>query len=89
VAPGRRGHTRQREGAPGGDFSAGRDHESPSPARAVGVGLVNAAYRSGDESRGTDFVEFTLDNSGEIADTPRFIPATEEQVAEARSALAA
>ena len=37
----------QREGAPGGDFSAGRDRESPPPARAVGVGLVNAAYRSG------------------------------------------
>jgi hypothetical protein len=34
-----------------------------------------------------DFVAFTLDNSGEIADTARFIPATEEQVAEARSAL--
>jgi phosphate transport system substrate-binding protein len=35
-----------------------------------------------------DFAEFILDNSGEIADTARFIPATEEQVAEARSALA-
>jgi hypothetical protein len=34
-----------------------------------------------------DFVEFIFDNSGEIADTARFIPATEEQVAEARSAL--
>ena len=35
-----------------------------------------------------DFAEFIFDNSGEIADTARFIPATEEQVAEARSALA-
>ena len=48
MAPGRRGHKRQREGAPGGDFSAGREPESPPLARAVGVGLVNAAYRSGD-----------------------------------------
>jgi hypothetical protein len=35
-----------------------------------------------------DFVELIFDNSDEIADTARFIPATEEQVAEARSALA-
>ena len=35
-----------------------------------------------------DFAEFILDNSGEIADTARFIPATEDQLAEARSALA-
>ena len=35
-----------------------------------------------------DFVEFIFDNSGEIADSARFIPATEDQIAEARSALA-
>jgi phosphate transport system substrate-binding protein len=34
-----------------------------------------------------DFVEFTLDNSTEVAEAARFIPATEEQIAEARSAL--
>ena len=34
-----------------------------------------------------DFAEYILDNSAEIADAARFIPATDEQVAEARSAL--
>ena len=34
-----------------------------------------------------DFAEFVLDNGTEIADTAQFIPATEEQVAEARTAL--
>jgi phosphate transport system substrate-binding protein len=34
-----------------------------------------------------EFAEFILDNSGEIAGTARFIPATEDQLAEARSAL--
>ena len=40
-----------------------------------------------DRTEVRDFVEYILDNSGEIADAARFIPATEEQVAEARSAL--
>jgi phosphate transport system substrate-binding protein len=40
-----------------------------------------------DEPEVMDFTEFILDNSGEIADTARFIPATEEQLSEARSAL--
>lgn len=35
-----------------------------------------------------DFVEFTLDNADQIGEAARFIPATEDQIAEARSALA-
>jgi phosphate transport system substrate-binding protein len=49
--------------------------------------FIYAKQASLDRPEVRDFVEFTLDNSGEIADAARFIPATDEQVAEARAAL--